>query len=247
MHEHPDWNRLDAAAFRVSMKRSVRWHAWFLAVIGTIVVACGVAAPFAPLVAIGLVIACAGIWNLRRPSTTGLIVDGVATILTGAFQCLSGLWMEDARESSVVKWIIAGAFQIVWGIRRLALYRMARFAPNDPEAIARLEAIVQELSKRQAKDDPTVVEFWTGRFRGHRNRLGLYADGAVGLLEHRAVRLEKRADIWIETRGTSWLGRWIKVQVQMSDLQLIGRMPAAHFERFERWKLGVSQAPPVAA
>jgi hypothetical protein len=33
----------------------------------------------------------------------------------------------------------------------------------------------------------------------------------------------------------------------MSDLQLTGEMPAAHFERFERWKLGQSQSRPIAA
>src|SRR5262245_5860519 len=39
----PDWDRLDAAAFRVSMKRSVRWLAWFLAVLGGVALGCGLA------------------------------------------------------------------------------------------------------------------------------------------------------------------------------------------------------------
>jgi hypothetical protein len=33
----------------------------------------------------------------------------------------------------------------------------------------------------------------------------------------------------------------------MSDLELMGRMPPAHFERFERWKLGQTQPRTIAA
>ena len=135
----------------------------------------------------------------------------------------------------------------MWGIRRLAIYPTACFAAIDFQAIARLESIVRELSKRKAKADPTVAEFWTGRIRSQRNRLGPYTDGAIALLEHQAVRLERRADIWIEVRGTTWLGRSIKVGIQMGDLRLTGEMPAAHFERFERWKCGLSRPGSIAA
>jgi len=247
LHDPTDWSRLDAAAFRVSMKRSVRRFGWYGAVVGAFVLAFGIVAAFVPLVAIGLVLACAGVWNLCRPSITGLIVDGLVMILTGFFNCLAWLWMENARSSSVGQWIFAGLFQIVWGIRRLAIYPTARCAASDPQAIAHLESIVRELSKLEAKADPTVAEFRTGRFHHHRNRLGLYADGVVSLLEHQAVRLERRADIWIEASGTTWRGRSIKVRIRMGDLELMGQMPAAHFERFERWKLGQSQPRSIAA
>jgi len=229
------------------MKRSVRWLAWFLAVVGAFVLTCGLAAPFVPLVVIGVVLVCAGLWNIRRTAVAGLVVDGVAVIVTGICNGVAWLWIEDGRSSGLVKCAIAGLVQIVWGVRRLATHRTARFAANDPQAIAHLESIVRELAKRDAKSDPAVVEFWTGRFRRQRNRLGLYAEGAIGLLEHQVVRLERRADIWIEASGTTWLGRSVKVGVQMGDLRLAGEMPAAHFERFERWKLGQSQPRPNAA
>jgi hypothetical protein len=247
VHDPSDWNRLDAAAYRVSIRRSVRRLAWFGAVMGAVGAVCGLASGFAPLVAIGTVLACAGVWNLYRPAVAGLIVDGGAMILTGALQGLAWLWIDDAPASSVGKWIIAGLIQIVWGVRRLALYPTARLAANDPEAIARLETTVREISRRDARSDPTVAEFWTGRIRKHRNRLALSDDGAIALLEHQTVRLERRADIWIEARGTTWLGRSITVAVRMGDLQLTGEMPTAHFERFERWKSGVSLPSPIAA
>jgi hypothetical protein len=229
------------------MKRSVRRQGWFLAGVGAVVTVCGVAAPLMPMAVIGPVLLAAGVWNIGRPSFTGLIVDGVAVILTGAFHCLLSLWMGDARASGLGKWTLAGVIQIVWGVRRIATYWTSRFAVNDPRAIARLEALVREVSKRAAKADETVAEFWTGRFRQRRNRLGLYAEGTIGLLEGQAVRLEKRSDIWIEESGTTWRGRSIKVRIQMSDLELTGQMPAAHFERFERWKLGQSQPRSIAA
>jgi hypothetical protein len=225
----------------------VRRLGWFAAIVGALVLACGLAGAFIPLVAIGLALACAGVWNVWRPSINGLLVDGVVMIVTGAFNGLAWLWIENARPSGVAQWIFGGLVQIVWGIRRLAVYPTARSATNDPQAITRLESIVRDLSKRKPKADPAVAEFWTGGIRRRCNRLGLYADGAVGLLEHRAVRLERRADIWIESRGTTWLGRSIKVRIQMSDLHLAGEMSAAHFERFEQWKLGMSQANPIAA
>lgn len=235
------------AAYRVSMKRSVRRLAWILLAVGAVVAACGLAARFVPLMAIGSLFFCAGVWNISRPSIAGLIVDGVAMILAGAFLCLAWLWVEDARPSSVGRWIFAGLAQIVFGIRRLAIYPTARFAIHDAQAIARLEDMVQELAKRKATADPTVAEFWTGRFHHRRNRLGLYDVGAIALLEHQVVRLEKRTDIWVEASGTTWNGRSAKVRIQMGDLQLVGRMPAAHLERFERWKLGLSRPQPFAA
>jgi hypothetical protein len=141
------------------MRRSVRRVAWIGVVAGTIAAACGLAVPFAPLAAIGLVIACAGAWNLWRPSLAGMVVDGVTMILTGAFNCLAWLWLDETRATAVGRWIFAGVVQIVWGIRRLVLYRTARFTRNDPQAIARLETIVRELAKRNVKDDRSVAEF----------------------------------------------------------------------------------------
>jgi hypothetical protein len=168
-------------------------------------------------------------------------------ILAGVFNGLAWVWIEDAGASSAGKWILGGLVQIVWGIRRLALYSTARLTPNDPEAIAGLESMVRELSKRDARTDPTVAEFRTGGIRRRRNRIGLYAEGAVALLEHQVVRLEKRTDIWIEASGTTAFARTTKVRIQMSDLQLAGEMSAEHFERFERWKLGVTQPRSIAA
>ncbi len=247
MHDPIEWSRLDAAAYRVSIMRSVRRFAGYGAVIGAIVLACGLAASLVPLVAIGGLLVCAGVLNLYRPAISGLAVHGVVMILLGIFQCLAWLWLDEPTSASVGKWVLAGAFQIVWGIRQLALYRSARFASNDPAAIARLASMVRRLSKRSAKSDPSIAEFRTGRFNTQRNRLGLYADGAVALLEHEAVRLETRADIWIEARGTTALGRAIKVEVRMSDLKLTGEMPVVDFERFERWQVGMPQERSLAA
>lgn len=247
MDDLSDWDRLDAAAFRVSMKRSVRRLGWILALIGAIVAACGVAGGLVPLAALGLVLVGAGLWNLSRPAVTGLIVDGITVILTGVFNGVAWLWIDDARPSALLKWVVAGLVQIVWGARRLALYRIARRSRNDCPAIERLERIVRDVAGRDARTDRSVAEFRTGRFVKRRNRLGLEAEGAVGLLEQQAVRLEKRSDIWIEARGTTSLGRSIKVRVRMGDLELLGRMPVDHFERFEQWKLGLSQAPSIAA
>jgi hypothetical protein len=231
----------------VSIKRSVRRFAKIAAVVGAVALACGIAAPFMPLVTTGLALVCASGWNLWRPSVEGLIVDGAAVILTGVFNGLAWMWIGDAHSSSAGKWVFTGVVQIVWGVRRLTTYASARFAPNDAPAIARLEAIVQELAKRRAKDDPSVAEFWTGRFHRQRNRLGLYPEGAIALFGGEAVRLEKRGDIWIEARGTTSGSRSLKVKIQMSDLELVGRMPVEHFERFERWKLGMSLPQPIAA
>lgn len=242
-----EWSRLDVAAYRISMKRSVRWLAWFETGIGLFVIALGLKGGFLPLVVVGLVLAGAGTWNLLRTSVTGLVVDGIAMILTGVFQLTLGLWSETNRPTSVGKGIVTGLIQIGWGIGRLATYRIARSSVNDPPAIARLEAIVRDLEKRRAKGDPAVVEFRTGALHRKRTRVGLYAEGAVALFGRQAVRLEKRTDIWIESRGTTLRDRTTKVRIQMSDLELNGAMSTEHFERFERWKLGMSQAPPIAA
>lgn len=244
---HSDWKQLDTAGFGVTMLRSVRRTAWIGTLVGTVAAVCGFAAGLLPLAIVGVVLLGAGVWNLRRPSVTGMVVDSAAMILTGVFNCLGWAWIEGESSTSAGKWILAGVIQIVWGVRRLTLYPLARFAAADRQAIADLESMVRELSKRNARTDPSVVEFSTSPIHGRRNRLGLYPEGVIGLLEHQAVRLERRGDIWIETRGTTLRGRSVKVRIQMSDLELKGRMSVEHFERFERWKLGQSQPRPAAA
>src|SRR5262245_25208458 len=229
------------------MKRSVRRQAWIEAAAGVVAMACGFAAHFAPLVVIGLVLAGVGIWNLARPSVQGLLVDGVGVMLNGLLLIVAWLWMDHARPTAAAKWIFTGVLQIAWGVRRLVPYRTARDSAGDASAVARLETLVHELSRRDAKQHPGVIEFRTGRLGEHRNRLGLFTEGVIGLLEGGAVRLEKRGEIWIEASGTHLLGRAIKVRIQMSDLHLTAQMQVQHFERFERWKLGQSQVRSIAA
>ena len=244
MHDLSDWDRMDAAGFRVSVTRSVRWLARFTLGIGAGVVALGALAPYPPLVLVGAVLAAAGLWNVCRPAVSGLLVDGVAMIASGAFLALQGL---GSGETNAAKGLVGGVLQVVWGLRRLALFPLASRQPNDPEAIAHLEQIVRDVSRRDAKRDPTVVEFRTGRFHLHRNRIGLFDAGAVNLLEQQVVRLERRADIWIEPLGTSVTGGTLKVEIRLGDYRLRGTIRSEHLERFERWKLGLTPAKNVAA
>src|SRR5262245_54214948 len=228
------------------MKRSVRRFAWLLAAAGAAVTACALLARFAPLIAVGLVLMGAGIWNLCRPSIGGLLVDGGALVLTGAFNCLAWLWLPDARTTALGKSVLAGVLQIVWGVRRLALYPEARSSMNDARAIARLETIVRGIAQRGAREDSGIVELRTGGLLKRRHRIGLFAEGAMALIDT-AVRLEKRGDISIEASGTTWHGRTVKVRVQMSDFELTGEMTTGHLERFERWKHGAVQQRSIAA
>src|SRR5262245_49371763 len=89
MHEPVEWNRLDAAGYRVTVKRSVRRVAWFLLVIGIVILACGVMAPLYPLLVIGALYVCVGSWNLWRPSVHGLLLDAIALFAAGIFTALS--------------------------------------------------------------------------------------------------------------------------------------------------------------
>lgn len=247
MHDLSDWDRMDAAGFRVSMIRSVRWLAWFTLGIGAGVLALGFGARYAPLVMIGAVLAAAGLWNVWRPSVAGMLVDGVAMIASGAFLAFQGMADAGAGPLAAGKGLAAGLPQIIWGFRRLALFPLAWRSAEDAHAIAHLQQLVREVSRRDAKRDPSVVEFRSGRFHLHRNRIGLFDAGAVNLLEQQVVRLERRGDIWIEPVGTSVSGRTLKVEIRLGDYSLRGTMRAEHLERFEQWKLGLSPTRSIAA
>lgn len=245
MYENVSWDRLDLAGFPVTAKRSVRRVAWFLLIVGAFVIACGVMARALPLVALGGLYVAAGSWNLARTSVHGLLIDALVLIAAGVFTALAWQWI-DGGATHLVKALVGGFMQVAWAVRRLRFWKDARYSALDPVAIERLEAIVKAVSKRSSRDE-TVVEFTTGRIRKHRNRLGLFSEGVVGLLMEGAVRLEKRSDIWIEAVGTGVRSRDVKVSIRMSDLELTGSMDAKHLERFERWKLGMSATQSVAA
>jgi hypothetical protein len=231
-----DWDRLDIAAYRVSIVRSVRVRARSVAIIGAVVFGCGLFASFPPFVAIGLVLVASGLGNLVRPSVTGVLVEGATTILTGLFTLSLPLWSA-AVHASPERALVGAVPQIVWGARRLAVWWTARTVVNDPPAIARLEQVVRDLARRDLRTDPSVVELRTGRIRRVRNRLGMESEGVVALFDGSIVRLDRRADVWIESIGTTALGRASRVKVRMGALELEGEMSPSHVERFERWKL----------
>lgn len=243
-----DWDRMDAAAYRVSVLRSIRGLAWIELAVGAIALTAGVFAPSLPLAAIGSVLLAAALWNLLRPSVTGLLVDGVAVVLAGVFTALVWTWIDGPRTPTAIgQWVIGGIGQVVWGVRRILGYRNVLTAVDDPAAMARLAAIARELSRRDAKSDPGVVEFRTRGFPSERHRIGLFTEGAITLFASGAIRLERARDLWVEPTGTTALARAVKVRVRMSDLELTGEIPAEHLERFERWKQVRTSAYPVAA
>jgi hypothetical protein len=244
-----NWKRLDAASFRFTIQRTLRRNGWASAAVGVVCLAAGLAPPFTPaLVAVGSILAAAGIWNAWRPSPPGLIVDGLSIIATGLFGATSLLWSGPHHVRDAARWTIVGLFQIAWGVRRLAVYPAARYAMADAETLAQLEEIARELSKRKAKTDPAVIEFTSGWYRRIRHRVGLFPEGAVALLENRqALRFERRQDVEIDLHRRSWIGRSVGVTVRMSDLALKGEMPEEHYQRFENWKMGIVKPPAFGA
>ncbi len=247
METFSDWDRLDCAAYHASMIRSVRTVGWRAAVVGALLVAFALVSS-TPLLAVpGAVLVAAGGWNFMRPSVSGLIVDGTTMVLIGVGLCAWRLWLADDASLRVGKEVLAGLIMTWRGIVRLRTCWEGRQIVHDAPMIARVLWLALVVGKRDAKHDETVVEFATNTRYKHRNRVGLFAEGAVVLLEQDVVRIEKRADISIEPHGSTWLDRKVKVIAQMSGLERKGTMTREHLERFERWKLGMAPATSIAA
>jgi hypothetical protein len=242
-----DWDRLDRASYRTSMIRSVRKIGWIMAMVGALLVAFAFIGPVPPLAWLGALLVAAGGWNFLRPSLAGMVVDGATMVLVGVALCAWRLWLADDAEVRFSKDVVGGLFMIWRGVVRLRGYRVARDMVDDPPAIRSLLALARAVARRDARHDEGIVELTLDtRFR-HRNRFGLFTEGAVGLLEDDVVRLEKRSDIRIEPVGSTWLGRKVKVNVHLGELERRASMSREHLERFEHWKLGMAPATSIAA
>lgn len=181
------------------------------------------------LVPMGMFLALEGIWLIAKPRPAGLVVDGFALMMIGAWN----LFITIAGGGEASGFAALGGLQIFWGIQSIARYK--KFAGCNPgrEAVKQFGRLLQMVWGQSPDEVPNAIVFqadskiWKAR---------LLSDRAVFVAANgEELVFSPRSSIHIATRGKKLLGKSVKFNMQIRKRELNGTIQPQFLERAEQW------------
>lgn len=193
------------------------------------------------LVALAVLLLQHGLWLRRSTNPIGLITGGITMIALGLWTMGSGV-NDESRGSSSSPWVTLGIWQIAWGggmLRRfddMRLRRVGKFEPN-PEALAALDTLVEQLSSEHQKSAGGIV-FTTSTWVRSTPLIGRLTPRIAVFVTQRGddVFVGDPSDICITPRGEIGPQRECKASLDIGDRSFGGTVSPHSFERYQHWK-----------
>ncbi len=227
------------------MRRLLRPGSIFSIIFGCIAIALGgLAMADSPagawLLLIGVVLFVQGIWILRAPSPTLLLVEsGVFALL--AVSNVYSLMIEPDKFENNAHWFVIVALQVWWSYDFYKKYQ--RFAPlkaYEPvlPLCQELTACVNRVMRGNPAKDAAVVVLTT--FKG-KWKIGLLGDELLMMPTTGAdLLIATRGDVRISSEGKVAMSKDVKVTLGVRGREWKGQMSPQQLERVELW---LSTAP----
>jgi hypothetical protein len=187
------------------------------------------------LILLGLFLLGEGIWILVQPTPIGMLVDGFALCLLGAWNLLVTFLNVQAGATGPRGFAILGLFQIGLGIQSFRRY--GRFAGSgqgavSAEAIKRVDELVAGITQMSMNTAVDVIEFsvgaqpWKARLR---DDLGVFVAGA-----EEDVVLAAKSEVAIvpeEAMGD----KAFKATFRLGGHTYTGTLSPEAYRRYEAW------------
>ena len=194
----------------------------------------------ARLATLGAILLITGIWTVVAPNPKSIIVDGVSIILIGAWNiCI-------AHTSHISGgFMLLGAIQIVWGVRRFRRYRLlSSLEMLRPSSLLMrwMDNLVLKLYGARPSEFRDVIAFQ--RQDGIKMIWkSLVSDDIAVLIEGIGDRLvfAGKTDISITRLDNATSGDLAKVLIKVLDGEIPAVMPIPHLDRFEIWHKSLNE------
>lgn len=185
----------------------------------------------AGLVLIGAFLLGEGIWLIRSPRPSGVIVDGIAL-------CILGMWNIVVGIAGVARWaVMLGIFQIIWGIKSFGQYhRFSYLSSQKPseQSLKQVEEIVKSVRKTKPSESESIIELqmdkkpWKGEITGD---VGVFVAIASD-----DVIFARRGEVDFTTRGEVIPGKERKGFIKIGNTTFDGKISPESMGRYESWK-----------
>jgi len=243
---------LQQAADQVVVRRDLKVNGIIVTIFGALALFGAVVPPADPLLlALGCLLAVAGLWNLTNPHPRGIAFIGVCLIAVGAYNIGSGFVEAAAGGRPSVFWQVLGVWQIIWGCQSYPRYRrFARSFEGDPETtyLEQAKQAIRDLQRARPKKSPDVIEFIVLGFSPRAARARL-APGhvlcLVGNGDDVLVCPSERFDV--QVTGRARLSKSSTAVIHVDGRSFKAQISDEHLERFRAWKAGATPALAAAA
>lgn len=234
---------LQRAAEDEVVRRSFKLVGIFSLLFGGLALFAGVVPP--PdllLLAVGAVLAFAGLWNLVMRNPTGLLLSAVSLCVVGVYNVASPFLPAAGGQGVSAGWAVLGAWQVMWGVqgyRRWQRFRGA-LASTTPEALRKRAAdLIDGVRKANPKKDDAIVEFASAGFTPTLLRMRLGPDGVVCLIgAGDDVRICPRSEVALDVDNVFDTQPVAKAALRLGDRTWKGSLRADHVRRFRAWQTG---------
>lgn len=187
---------------------------------------------------IGVFLLVEGIWITAAPTPAGMIVDGIALIVLGAWNVFITIANAASGGGGGPNFFaVLGIWQIVWGCQGFGRHaRLSKLPMNKPseQTLKMIDGIVKDITRGKPKDVPDLIEFqiknqiWKGR---------LSQDSAILVqAAGQDVVFARKAQFQIDQTGKVLIGKTLKASFRLRDKSQNGTISPENFEKYAAWK-----------
>ena len=203
------------------------------------------------LTALGAALLGTGVWNMRAPRPTGIVLDAIMLLLVGGYGLIGAVLAVFDGLPPAPHLALLGVFQVVSGIRRLGT--LGQFAdaflqrPPDSDA-GEIEQTIWAVRRALSGGATGVIEFtasgvyrrpWKARFAGeHAIFVELAGPGLI---------VGARSTVTIVPLSDATPGPICAAELACGGTRLRIALSADALRAYEQWKSVAPVARPVAA
>ena len=229
---------LQQAAYKISIRNSLRILGVLGIVFGSVVLIGGLIAPDSSaggslVFLLAAVLLSAGIWGVAAPSPAAIAAVSVMIGFVGVVNIADAL---TGRGSYF--WLALGVLQIylayVYFLRYRRYSRLITTRKPTPEALNVIQQLYNRVWSSKAADGPYVIEYTV---IGQRWRAWLMEDTAISVFcKGEAIVLALKRDVAISPQSAARAADKVNVLVQIGGSKDKAVISAEHLQRYETWR-----------